>query len=707
MARKSTGRITSKQNRHLIDRLRSLGLDQYVALPQIVAMGDTSSGKSSILSALSGITFPSSDKLTTRCATELILSNGPDFSGTVYLQRYNGKKEDPVTLTSPEMITSEIERMTKKLVEEGQHISNDAIIITARGPDYPDLTLTDLPGLIRTVSDGENRSIIRSVSELVQRYMDRPRTIILAVHPANVDLHNSEILESAQKADPEGVRTICVMTKLDLVDDGAEDNVIDILENKTIKVLQLGYHGVKCRGQKAINEKVTIEKAVNEEAKFFLSHSKWKNLNSDLLGIKNLGEKLVLLLESTIASALPIVIEEIESQIILCKKKIEKAGVAMDSDSSRREFFNKIIGNYLNLINSAFKGDYNCSFFDAPVDPKLDNRQGAIFYKMNQDFASEMSQITFDEVWIHPSFKETKINDVVEVYVGGKWIPTIVMDIDVENGNIKTRDCKNVIFFDDKKYKVCEHNMWRNKPVRDLSNLKKHISDNRGPELPIFPLYNVFCSIFRTYISEWNLVVDGYFMKNYESIVSLSDRAINATCPANISLFLKNLLNDIFRNLKESSKYSLDVSLQEELDPQTLNDYLNELLTEYRNSDMLDILKAMDPRDFSKEVVISIIKSQGVEITSSKDRQALEMFWALSAYIKVARERFTDRVPQTFRNSFIKEFEKRVTKKLRSISDKEIEHLLVESDAKIKHRQQLIKQLEALEKSKEVILVML
>jgi interferon-induced GTP-binding protein Mx1 len=56
-------------------------------------MGDTSSGKSSVLSALSGIVFPSSDKLTTRCPTELILSHADKFSGSVYLQRYKGDKE--------------------------------------------------------------------------------------------------------------------------------------------------------------------------------------------------------------------------------------------------------------------------------------------------------------------------------------------------------------------------------------------------------------------------------------------------------------------------------------------------------------------------------------------------------------------------------------------------------------------------------------
>ncbi len=72
--KKMSGSLESKRSRQIIDELCSLGLDKFVSLPQIVAMGDTSSGKSSVLSALSGITFPSAEKLCTRCPTTLMLS---------------------------------------------------------------------------------------------------------------------------------------------------------------------------------------------------------------------------------------------------------------------------------------------------------------------------------------------------------------------------------------------------------------------------------------------------------------------------------------------------------------------------------------------------------------------------------------------------------------------------------------------------------
>ncbi|KAE9266322.1 hypothetical protein PF001_g30527, partial [Phytophthora fragariae] len=74
--------VKAQEERKLVDKLRDIGLGQYIELPQIAVMGDTSSGKSSLLSALSGVSFPSSDQLTTRCPTQLVLTRTDTFRGT-------------------------------------------------------------------------------------------------------------------------------------------------------------------------------------------------------------------------------------------------------------------------------------------------------------------------------------------------------------------------------------------------------------------------------------------------------------------------------------------------------------------------------------------------------------------------------------------------------------------------------------------------
>ena len=69
------------------------------------------------------------------------------------------------------------------------------------------------------------------VRRMVHRYIENSRTIILAVIPANVDIATQEILTMAADVDPSGQRTLGVITKPDLVDKGAEQDVVDSIRN--------------------------------------------------------------------------------------------------------------------------------------------------------------------------------------------------------------------------------------------------------------------------------------------------------------------------------------------------------------------------------------------------------------------------------------------------------------------------------------------
>ncbi|KAL7683669.1 putative Dynamin superfamily, P-loop containing nucleoside triphosphate hydrolase [Plasmopara halstedii] len=143
--------VKAQEERKLVDKLRDIGLGQYIELPQIAVMGDTSSGKSSLLSALSGVAFPSNNQLTTRCPTQLVLTRADTFQGTVKLVRFessdNDENNEAEDLKRMEDVPDAITKLTQKLVDEGQYISDDQIVIEMCGPELPDLTLTDLPGL--------------------------------------------------------------------------------------------------------------------------------------------------------------------------------------------------------------------------------------------------------------------------------------------------------------------------------------------------------------------------------------------------------------------------------------------------------------------------------------------------------------------------------------------------------------------------------
>lgn len=77
-------------------------------------------------------------------------------------------------------------------------------------------------------------------------FIEKPNTLILALSPANTDLANSDSLKLAKEVDPQGDRTIGVLTKIDLMDEGT--NAMELLEG-TVYPLKLGYYAVKCRSQ--------------------------------------------------------------------------------------------------------------------------------------------------------------------------------------------------------------------------------------------------------------------------------------------------------------------------------------------------------------------------------------------------------------------------------------------------------------------------
>ena len=121
--------------------------------------------------------------------------------------------------------------------------SNDVLKIEICGPKQQHLSVIDVPGIFRNTTAGVTTdSDMEVVRNMVNNYMKNPRSVILAVIPANVDIATQEILKMAEKCDTKGQRTLGVLTKPDLVDRGAEHRVIDLVEgNNSIQTLYKQY----------------------------------------------------------------------------------------------------------------------------------------------------------------------------------------------------------------------------------------------------------------------------------------------------------------------------------------------------------------------------------------------------------------------------------------------------------------------------------
>uniref|UniRef100_A0A3P8PT44 Interferon-induced GTP-binding protein Mx n=1 Tax=Astatotilapia calliptera TaxID=8154 RepID=A0A3P8PT44_ASTCA len=275
----------------LIDKLRSLGVEKDLALPAIAVIGDQSSGKSSVLEALSGVALPRGVGIVTRCPLELKMTRkkkGEAWYGKISYRDYNEE------LKKPSLVEKKIREAQDKLVGNGTGISNDLISLEIASPDVPDLTLIDLPGITRVAVSGQSEDIGEQIKRLIQNNIRKQETISLVVVPCNVDIATTEALRMAQQVDPEGERTLGILTKPDLVDKGTEENVVKIVHNEVIP-LKKGYMVVKCRGQKEITEKVSLSEALKNEEAFFEEHAHFQTLfDEGQATVPKLAEKLTL-----------------------------------------------------------------------------------------------------------------------------------------------------------------------------------------------------------------------------------------------------------------------------------------------------------------------------------------------------------------------------------------------------------------------------
>lgn len=182
--------------------------------------------------------------------------------------------------------------------------SSDVLRLEIQGPDEEHLSVIDVPGTFENTTPGlttkEDKAMIDS---LVLTYMNNPRSIILAVIPANVDVATQKVDQTARDIDPDGLRTLRVLTKPDLVDKGAEQNVIGLVNGRGSHS-DLGWVLVRNLGHSELQEG-TVNR--DEAEKAFSHHSPWSSVDPQKFGIQALKTRLQELLTSNVRREFPLV----------------------------------------------------------------------------------------------------------------------------------------------------------------------------------------------------------------------------------------------------------------------------------------------------------------------------------------------------------------------------------------------------------------
>ncbi|KAM8824022.1 dynamin-3 isoform X4 [Synchiropus splendidus] len=310
----------------LQDAFSSIGQSCNLDLPQIAVVGGQSAGKSSVLENFVGRDFlPRGSGIVTRRPLILQLVNNK----AEYAEFLHCKQKKFVDFDE---VRAEIEAETDRITGSNKGISPIPINLRVYSPHVLNLTLIDLPGMTKVAVGDQPIDIEHQIRDMLLQFITKESCLILAVTPANTDLANSDALKIAKEVDPQGLRTIGVITKLDLMDEGTDAK--DILENKLLP-LRRGYIGVVNRSQKDIDGRKDIRAALAAERKFFLSHPAYRHI-AERMGTPHLQKTLNQQLTNHIRDTLPGLRSKLQSQLLSLEKEVEEYKNFRPDDPTRK-----------------------------------------------------------------------------------------------------------------------------------------------------------------------------------------------------------------------------------------------------------------------------------------------------------------------------------------------------------------------------------
>ncbi|KAK9604807.1 hypothetical protein V6Z93_002758 [Aspergillus fumigatus] len=579
----------------VIDRLRELGVSEDVSLPQLVVPAISAPGMTQIV-----LRRASAED----AAVKITIIPGPTarMNDEVKERLLNFERRLPVEQFGPTEFTRLFDEAaqcmgvpgpnTESLENLDKRFSDDILKIELSGPEQRHLSVVDVPGLFHNPTryqTAENRVIIRN---LIETYITDKRTIILAVMDARNNLANQEVFSMARAADPQGSRTVGIITKCDALEPGDEDGVLRIAKNE-VERLKHGWYVVKNRSTMEIRDGVTIEERHVRERVFFGTTAPWTGLPRDHVGIENVKRFLAGLLYRHIQLEFPSLVKEIENLTRETQNRLEMLGPSRQTSIDQRRMLLRIALSYQDDVNQALRGIYRLEI-EAHEALRLRLR----IRELNEEFAERMNR-----------------NGHARVF------RTVNNEVDQE----------------------FSRNSGGDEDIYDW--IRKLYRDSRGVELPGTVNPAVLENMFRQQSAPWNQLALEYYNSVRATITAFNDGVFGLIVTdddlrRNLRARLQRLETSAFQSAEEY----LSQLLRDEREGilQTVNNYFAENIASIREERMRARLGSLGIHNNPQYIEIEQLMG-GIHL--SNDDQALyDSHDTLKAFYKVALKRFTDNV---------------------------------------------------------------
>ncbi|KAI1371580.1 interferon-induced GTP-binding protein Mx2 [Hypoxylon crocopeplum] len=693
-----------------VDKLRELNVGTIVPLPQLVVVGDQSSGKSSVLESLTGFSFPRAAGLCTRYATQITCSRELHEGVTIsIIPRPDADETLKSRLLEFQRHVTKIDNYDLvKIFEEandvmglrmnagdgdlgvGAAFSQDILKIEISGPEQDHLTVIDVPGIFRVATPGlTTEGDVTMVQNMVKSYMNNSRTIILAVIPCNVDIATQEILKLAEEADPDGVRTMGVLTKPDLATEKATQKMIlDLILGKRNK-LTLGYCVVKNRS--ADDDSSSVFARNKSEQAFFMAPP-WQSV-SDRCGIASLQVRLRELLMDISRRELPHVRAEVETLLRLRRSELEALGPTRADQSSQRLYLGKIASRFQTITQHALSGHYTGDqIFKSEPSLKLATRMMQLNEGLSNVFLEKGHKRQFGPQWDdEEGVPSTHENGPPSFQISLTQYPELSDIIRTDE-----YECPNP----------------SDGPIID--HVKEVFKSSRGPEIGTFG-GAILAAVFEEQSEKWEPLVLSHTSKAITLVHDYICELLTKLCPEMQvreqlwGTFLDEKLRDAYLRAMSHARFLL--SIERLGRPTTFNHYFNENLQKKRGERISESFRdsIVTMGDENPGLYIPMDRIDQHAVNKDNAQQVCEdIVDTLMSYYKVSLKRFVDTICQQVVNHFLLDGDESPLKVLSSqsimgLQPEQLEIIAGEDTAARRQRQALTREIQSLEDATKVL----